>query len=160
MARAPLPRARRDPRRARGLTAAAAGLAALALAGCGGGRLSHGDFVRRADAVCAAYDERVQLLTRPNGYGGVVAYVDRTLPLYVAALDRLRALKPAAADEAGVRAWLRANERVVAAVRRLRRAALQKDPAATNDAATAVQAASLASRRAAAALGLETCSQP
>jgi len=102
----------------------------------------------------------VQLLTRPKGYGAIVAYVDRTLPLYVAALDKLRALEPPAADEAGARTWLRASARVAAAMRRLRHAAMEKDPAATNDAATAVQAASLASRRAAAALGLETCSRP
>jgi len=132
----------------------------LALAGCGGGRLSHDDYVRRADAVCAAYDAKVQLLTRPDGYAAIVAYVDRTLPLYVSALDKVRALKPAASDDEAVRAWLRADDRVVAAVRRLRDAALKKDPAATNDASTGVQAASLASRRAAAALGLKACSAP
>ena len=132
----------------------------LALAGCGGGRLSHDDYVRRADAVCAAYDAKVQLLTRPDGYAAIVAYVDRTLPLYVSALDKVRALKPAASDDKAVRAWLRADDRVVVAVRRLRDAALKKDPAATNDASTGVQAASLASRRAAAALGLKACSAP
>ncbi len=156
MAGAPLPGARRGRRRARILTVAAA---AVALAGCGSGRLSHGDYVTRADAVCAAYDARVQLLTRPQGYAAIVAYVDRTLPLYVAALEQLRALKPPSGDEAAAAAWLRADGQVVAAVQRLRRAALQKDPGATNDAATAVQAASLASRRAATALGLETCAQ-
>ncbi|MBV8256249.1 MAG: hypothetical protein JOZ56_09185 [Actinobacteria bacterium] len=160
MAGAPLPRAGRDPRGARRLRVAGACAAALALAGCGGGRLSHGDYVRRADAVCRAYDAKVQLLTRPKGYDGIVSYVDRTLPLYVAALDKLKALSPAAGDDAAVKAWLRADARVVTEVRRLRDAAMKKDPAATNDASTAVQAASLASRRAASALGLQVCSQP
>jgi hypothetical protein len=157
MAGASLPGAGRDPRAARGVVA---GLAALLLAGCGGGRLSHDDYVRRADAVCAAYDAKVRLLTRPKSFDAIVAYTDRTLPLYVAALDRLRALRPATADEPDVRAWLRANRTVVAATRRLRDAALEKAPGATNDAADALQAASLASRRAAAALGLQVCSTP
>jgi hypothetical protein len=146
--------------RGTGVTVALAGAAALALAGCGGGRLSHGDFVRKADAVCSAYDAKVNVLTRPASYDDVIAYVEKTLPLYVAALDQLHALEPPAADEAAVKAWLAANRKVETAVRTLREAAMRHDPAATNDASAAVQAASLASRKAAAALGLKVCSAP
>lgn len=143
-----------------GVTVALAGAAALMLTGCGGGRLSHRDFVRQADAICSAYQAKVELLTHPTSYDDVIAYVQKTLPLYVAALDKLRALDAPAADEAGMKAWLAANRRVEAAVRKLRDAAMRHDPAATNDASAAIQAASLASRKAAAALGLETCSAP
>jgi hypothetical protein len=143
-----------------GVTVALLGAAVLTLAGCGDGRLSHGDFVARADAVCSAYDAKVVLLSRPKTYDDVVAYVAHTLPLYVAALDKLDALDPPAADEAAVKRWLAADRKVETAVRSLRDAAMRHDPAATNNASEQVQAASVASRRAAAALGLKVCSVP
>jgi hypothetical protein len=146
--------------RASRVTAALAGAAALTLAGCGDGGLSHDEFVRQADAVCAAYDAKVAVLARPSSYDDVIAYVERTLPLYVAALDKLRALRPPAADKRAVKAWLGANAKVAVAVRTLGEAAMRHDPAATNDASAAVQQASLASRKAAATLGLKVCSAP
>ena len=134
--------------------------AALLLAGCGGGRLSHGAFVRRADAVCSAYADTVSLLTRPRSFAAVQSYVERTLPLYLSALDRLQALKPPRRDEPAVRTWLAADRKVVTALRNLRAAALRHDLAATNDASNALQAASLAARRAAGDVGLEVCATP
>jgi hypothetical protein len=143
-----------------GVTVALAGAATLAAAGCGGGRLSHGAFVQRADAICSAYDAQVKLLARPTSFAAVTAYVDRTLPLHVAATDDLRALKPPQQDAAAVRAWLAADGRVAAALRTLRAAAMRHDLAATNAASDALQAASLAARRAAGDVGLETCATP
>ncbi|HET7567213.1 MAG TPA: hypothetical protein VFJ91_04425 [Gaiellaceae bacterium] len=134
--------------------------AALALAGCGDGRLSHAAYVKRADAVCSAFATRVPLLTRPKSYDAVAAYVERTLPLYADALDKLKALKPPRADEPAVQAWLAADAAVAAALRTLRAAALRKDPAATNDAANALQGRSLDARKAASALGLQACASP
>jgi hypothetical protein len=145
--------------RGTGLTLALAGTT-LALAGCGSGRLSHGDFVRQADAICSAYDAKVKLLTRPTSYDDVVGYVGTTLPLYVGALNQLAALKPPQSDEAAVAAWLAAGRKVTASLKQLRAAAMRHDLAATNDASSAVQAAGLASQHAAAALGLETCAAP
>lgn len=116
--------------------------------------------MQRADAICSAYDAKVKLLTRPSSYDDIAAYVERTLPYYVAALDRLEALKPPVQDEAGVRAWLAANRKIVDAVRSLRDAALRHDPAGANDAASAVQSAGVTSRQSAAALGLKVCSLP
>lgn len=139
--------------------AAVAGAAAFGLAGCGGG-LSHDEFVQRADAICTAYDAQVKLLTRPSSYDEIVTYVEKTLPIYVGAINELSALEPPARDRAAVHDWLTANRRVAAAVRTLRAAALRHDPAATNDASAAVQAASNESRRAASALGLKTCAAP
>jgi hypothetical protein len=141
-------------------TVALAGAAALAVAGCGSGRLSHDAYVGRADAVCSAYAGKVQLLTRPRSYAGVAAWVERTLPLHVAALDKLAALRPPASDEGAVRSWLASDRRVEAALRELRAAALRHDLAGTNDAADGLQAASLAARRRAAALGLDACASP
>jgi hypothetical protein len=143
-----------------GVTVGLVGSLALVLAGCGGGRLSHRDFVRKADAICSAYQAKVDLLTRPTSYDDVVAWVERTLPLYVAAQDELGALEAPSADEPAVKTWLAANRKVETAVRTLRAAAMRHDPAATNDTSAEIQAASLASRKAAAALGLGVCSTP
>jgi hypothetical protein len=90
----------------------------------------------------------------------VIAYADRTLPLYTAALDKLRALRPPSSDEPAVRKWLDADDKVAAAIGRLREAAMRHDPAATNDASAEIQAAGLAGTRAAAALGLQSCAAP
>ncbi len=89
------------------------------LAGCGG--LSHGAFVKRADAVCSAYAAGAQPLPKPTRYAQVVAYVDRNLPLYEAALRKLEALKPPAQDRAAVQQWLAADRRVAAALQSARR---------------------------------------
>jgi hypothetical protein len=145
---------------ASGFTLALAGAAVLIVAGCGGGRLSHDDYVARADAVCSAYQKKVGLLTHAHSYDDVIAYADRTLPLYMAALDKLRALRPPSSDEAAVRTWLAADGKVADEIGRLRDAAMRHDPAATNDASAAMQAAGLDGTRAAAALGLQTCAVP
>lgn len=142
------------------LLCASGAAAAFALAGCGSGRLSHDAFVTRADTVCRAYDAQVQLLSRPKSYDAIVAYVEKTLPLHVAALDKLRGLKPPKDDQAGVRAWLAENAKVEAGLRTLRDAAMNRDLARANDASTAVQSASLAARQAAASLGLTDCAAP
>ena len=133
---------------------------ALALGGCGGGRLSHDAFVQRADAVCSAYAGKVKLLTRPASFDAVVAYVGRTLPYYVAAVQKLKRLRPPKDDESAVHAWLAHSADVEAGLRTLRDAALARDAARANDAANAVQSASLAARQAAAQLGMSECASP
>lgn len=136
---------------------AVAGAAVLAVAGCGGGRLSHQEFAQRADAVCAAYQGQVKLLTQPASYTAVISYVETTLPLYEAALKQLAALEPPAADEAPVQAWLASSRKVAVSLRSLRQAAMRHDLPGTNAAAAQVQATGAASRQAASALGLTAC---
>ena len=125
------------------------------LAGCGG--LSHGGFVHRADAVCSAYAAGAQALPRPTKYAQVVAYVDRNLPLYEAALRKLEALKPPSEDEAGVRQWLAQDRRVAAALHALGEAALRHDYPGVTAAIQTLQSAGLASSRAADAVGFQVC---
>jgi hypothetical protein len=139
------------------LLLAAAGV--LATAGCGGGRLSHGDFARRADAVCAAFQASTQRIARPRTYSDIVAYVGKTRPLYEAARIKLEQLKPPAKDEAAVRSWLAADRRISAALRDLGDAALRHDFPAVTAAADQIQAEGVASRHAAQTLGLQVCAQ-
>ena len=150
MARAPVSETGRGVGSAAALT-----LAIVTLAGCGG--VSHGSFVKRADAVCSAYRSRAKPLPSPRSYRQVVAFVDRTLPLYEAALRALRALDPPRADAVAVRAWLADDRRVAAALRELGAAADRRDFPSVTAAMTAVARAGTRSRAAATALGLHVC---
>jgi hypothetical protein len=136
-------------------------VATLAVTGCGsGGRLSHADFVQRANAVCAAYRASADRIARPRTYDEIVAYVGKTLPLYEAARRKLAGLKPPAKDEPAVRAWIAADSRISAALADLGRAAMRRDFPGVTAAAGAVQAEGVTSRNAAQALGAATCAEP
>jgi hypothetical protein len=137
-----------------------AATATLATTGCGGGgRLSHGDFVKRADAVCTAFRASTERIARPRTYKDIVTYVRRTRPLYEAARIKLTALKPPVKDEPDVRVWLAADKRISAALGDLGEAAIRHDFPAVTAAAGEVQAEGVTSRHAAEALGLQVCSQ-
>jgi hypothetical protein len=129
----------------------------IALAGCSGGRLSHSDFVKHADAVCSAYTEQTKVFLRPRSYTQIVQYVDKTLPLYEAALRKLEALKPPSGDSAAVQAWLAADRNVAKAVRALGEGARRRDFPSVTVAAAGAQLAGSESRQAAANLGMHVC---
>ena len=65
--------------------------------------------------MCSAYRSQTKAQLRPRTYTQIVAYVDKTLPLYEAALRKLEALKPPSSDAAAVKAWLAADRRVAKA---------------------------------------------
>jgi hypothetical protein len=133
---------------------------ALLLAGCGGGgRLSHGDFTKRADAVCTAFRSSTERIARPRTYADIVAYVKKTRPMYEAARLKLAALKPPAKDEPAVKRWLAADKRISQALGDLGDAALRHDFPAVTAAANRIQAEGVESRHAAQELGLQVCSE-
>jgi hypothetical protein len=133
---------------------------ALVLAGCGGGgRLSHGDFTTRANAVCTAFRSSTESIARPRTYADIVAYVKKTRPMYEAARLKLAALVPPAKDEPAVKRWLAADKRISQALGDLGDAALRHDFPAVTAAANRIQAEGVESRHAAQDLGLQVCSQ-
>ena len=136
---------------------AAAGLTLLVAAGCGGGRLSHADFVKKADAVCSAYRAQTTPILSPRSYDAVVAWGRRTLPIYAAALRKLRDLQPPDADADAVRSWLAADANVQRAARDLVTAAQKRDYPSLSAAASRAQLAGSKSRQAASSLGLQVC---
>ena len=140
------------------LVLASAGI--LVLAGCGGGRLSHGDFAQRADAVCTAFRSSTEQTARPRTYADIVAYVKKTRPLYEAARLKLAGLKPPSKDAPAARRWLTADAHISAALGDLGDAALRHDFPAVTAAANRIQAEGVASRHAAQDLGLKVCSLP
>jgi hypothetical protein len=130
----------------------------LVLAGCGGGRLSHNALVGRAGAICSAYlAQSGEPVPRPRSYAQVVAFANRTLPLYTAALRKLEALRPSHGDEASFNSWLAADRRAAAALRDLGLAGMRHDFPGTSAAVGRLQQAALASRGAAEDLGVTAC---
>jgi hypothetical protein len=119
--------------------------------------VSHGDFVKQADAICSAFAAHAQPLPRPRRYEQVAAYVAKNLPLYEAALRKLEALQAPPQDRPAVARWLGADRRIAAALHDLGDAALRHDYPALTAAALRVESAGFASREAAGTLGLHTC---
>jgi hypothetical protein len=109
--------------------------------------------------VCSAYTSLAKGLPQPRSYTQVLQYVNKTLPLYEAALRKLEALKPPSSDAAAVKAWLAADRRVAKAVRNLGDAAQRRDFPSVTAAASQAQLAGNESRQAAAALGMHICAQ-
>jgi hypothetical protein len=93
----------------------------------------------------------------PRSYDAIVAWGKSTLPVYAAALRKLRELEPPASDAAGAKRWLDADVRVQEATRDLIAAAQRRDFDAVTAAASRAQLAGNESRRAAIALGLQVC---
>lgn len=119
--------------------------------------MSHGDFVKHADAVCSAYQSETRPMLTPRSYDAIVAWGKKTLPIYAAALMKLRALEPPSSDEASVRTWLAADANVQTAVRDLIAAAERRDYPSVTSAASRAQLAGNQSRQAATTLGMKVC---
>jgi hypothetical protein len=85
--------------------------------------------------------------------------VQKTLPLYEAALRELKALKPPAGDADAVHAWLAADRSVAKATRELGDAAERRDYPSLNAAFGRVELAASRARRAAGGLGMQVCAK-
>jgi len=137
---------------------------ALALAGCGeskgADRLSKEDYVKRADAVCAAFDHRLEELPEPKTIEQVVTLADQAKPVAEDGLAELRKLRPPTELQEDVDAWLALNQENVDAIDDLREAAAASDEAG----AQAVSKRAVENERKADALakriGLEECAAP
>ena len=144
----------------------AVALAAVAVgaAGCGeskgSDRLSKEDYLKRADAVCTAYDHRLEELPEPKAIEGVVTLADEAKPVAERGLAELRKLRPPADLQEDVDAWLALNQANVDAIDDLREAAAASDEAA----ARAVSQRAVENERKADAvakrIGLEECAAP
>lgn len=136
----------------------------LAAAGCGeskgADRLSKEDYVKRADAVCAAFDHRLDELPEPKTIEEVVTLADKAKPIAERGLAELRKLRPPTDLQEDVDAWLALNQANVDAIDDLRKAAAASDEGA----AQAVSKGAVENERKADALakriGLEECAAP
>jgi hypothetical protein len=113
--------------------------------------------VKRADAVCSAYHAQTKPIVTPRSYDAIVSWGRQTLPIYAAALAKLEKLRPPAADEDAVRAWLAADRKVERAARELVAGAEKRDFPTVTAAASRGQLAGSESRSEATALGMHVC---
>jgi hypothetical protein len=161
-----------------GRQAVGAALAVLALAGCGGGEdaappartqaptgtvtvppPSHGqsDWAAKADAVCSAYQARIDALPAPQQAADVPALVENTLILARDEQRRLRSLRPPPRQAAAVRGFLAALDRSIKALERLQQAAEAQDDREAQRAIRMGEAAGLSAQRFGDRLGLTIC---
>jgi len=82
----------------------AALLAAVSLAGCGGGGsapkpLSMAQFVSRANAICSKGNKRINALHEPTDVPGIATYMAAALPIAEEVQTKLGALVPPTGDQ-------------------------------------------------------------
>ena len=131
------------------------------VAGCGGGsgRLSKGEYAKRADAICTKYNAKLKALARPTSISALPDYVDKALPLARKGDDELRGLKPPKDEEQTAKEWLDQNDSVVGSMERLRDAAKKGDRAGIQTALNEATSANQSANRLARQLGLTVCAQ-
>jgi hypothetical protein len=144
--------------RRRALLLSAAG--ALLLAACGGsGRLSHGSFVAKANAICADYHAHAAKLPRPHKTSAFATYARRLLPLYRDALARLEALRPPNADASAYAQLLARDRGIERDVEAIARAAHAGNASAYRAALARARTDDARSSELARTLGLDVCAR-
>jgi hypothetical protein len=138
-----------------------AALLALA-AGCGGGgskTLSHGDFVKQANAICADYNKRIKALGQPNTISDLVTFSEKALPIAKEDVGKFKKLKPPKEDEAGWKAYGAQGDKVIDTIGKLHDEAKRNDAAGIQKLAAVAQKEAARSKRIAQDAGLAECAK-
>jgi hypothetical protein len=85
----------------------------VAACGGGGGRLSHGEFVNRADALCRQSVAELKKLQNPVSIPQLVTYLKKARPIQRHFLDEARKLKPPVKDEPDWKRALALDDKVL-----------------------------------------------
>ena len=142
--------------------AASALLAAVLVAGCGGGggsRLSRADYAKQADKICSTYNAKLNALPQPKSQAELSAFVGKAVPLVSDASDRLAELKPPQDEQRIADSWNQANSDIVRALERLRDAAKAKNNAKMQTALADGNKANSRANTLAKTLGMNACSK-
>jgi hypothetical protein len=104
-------------------------LATAVLAACGSSpRLSHGELVRRATAICREQARKVNAIPRgPSTAINAAGYLGTVLSVVERGVKEFHALRPSTADEQAYAAFLRELDRNTDVLRTLRAAAGASD---------------------------------
>jgi hypothetical protein len=139
-------------------------LAVLLAAGCGGGgsshaKLSHADFVKQADAICADYNKQTAKLTNPRSYVEIVAYAQKLQKLAGDAVGKFKQLNPPDDERANWKAFARSGDQLIASARQLEQAGKKNDTAALARILSESRTRSDESHRIGAAMGTPACAK-
>jgi len=138
-------------------------LAAVLLAGCGGGsgssRLTRDQYASKADAVCQKYKQKTDALSRPTTLSELGDAADQVLPLLHDARGELRSLRPPADEEATADAWLDQFDVIIDDVKKIRDTAKAGDAAGVQSSARPALRHNEHANQLAAQLGMTVCSK-
>lgn len=140
--------------------------AVLALAGCGGGgggggsgQLTKDEFVSQANAICKQYRADIDALGEPQSVEDLVGLAEKAVPIAEKVIASLHTLKPPAALQADVDAWLASGDANVGLLTKLRDAAKAGDVAAVTKLGDEGQTNSDKGKKLASKLGLAECAK-
>lgn len=138
-----------------------AALAAVALAACGGEgggeRLTKGEYVEQADAICAEASARLAALPEPRSLEELADVAPRAAAIAAEQLERLRRLRPPADDEAKLDHALDLTERQNALVEEIGEAAAAGDGVRVSELLEELAGVRTEARSIAVEYGLEVC---
>src|SRR5712691_10013756 len=136
---------------------------AAAAAGCGargGGKaLSHDEFVKQADVICADYNDRIAALGTPQGLGDLVTFAQKGGAIATEGVGKGAKLKSPKADAGGAADFVAAGRTVIDQLGKLEAAGTKSDVGAVQKIAAQGQANADRSRLIAKRLGLTECAK-
>ena len=146
------------------LAAAAATLAVLGFAACGGeDRLSREEYLEQADATCRKYEERLKpledKLQQTDSTEEAAAVIDDAVPVVREGVDELKKLKPPEELEGQVDEWLKLNEENTKTLEQLGDAAEAGDEARIGELAQEAEANEQRGDDLAREIGLKDCAE-
>lgn len=122
-------------------------------------RLSRDEYIRRADAICADYDKRLNDLGRAESVEQLAENADRALPIAQEGVGKLRELQPPENLERPVDEWLERNDRNVDLIEALRDAARAGEETRIQELAAEAAENEAAADRLAGRIGLKDCAE-
>lgn len=136
-------------------------LAVALVAGCGGAsdKLSHDEFVDRANAICADYNQRIGALGTPNSLDEVVSFAQNARTIAQEDVGKFKDLSPPDEDRDNWKAYGDKGDEVIALSHDLEKAARDKDLSEVARLAAASQARAAESKRIALAMGAKECAK-
>jgi hypothetical protein len=136
-------------------------LLGLVVAACGGGgaRLSKTEYAKRADAICARYEQAIRALGQPKSLDELTAFTDKAVPIAQKAVDDAARLRPPKDEEKLAESWHAVTQKVVDAIGRLGAAARKGDQNGAKAALAAGDTANTNANNLGRQLGMDACTK-
>jgi len=132
------------------------------VAGCGGGggdKLTHGEFVDQANAICSDYNRRIGALGTPSSFDEIIAFARSARAVAEEDVGKFKKLKPPDDDRDNWKAYGDKGDEVIAISHDLEKAAKDMDAAALQRLLTQSQKRAAETKRIALAMGAKECAK-